>query len=65
MLADGGINMQFSGSQAEDVLNIYVDRDGLSSDFNSLKGKNLLCEHRNFPDDDSVVPYIKSKHLYA
>jgi hypothetical protein len=63
MLADGGINMQFSGLQGEDVLNVYVDRDGISCDYNSLEGANLHCEHRDFLDDDSVITYITSKHL--
>ena len=63
MLADGGINVQLTGSQEEEVLNVYIDRNGLSSDYNCLQGANLHCEHRNFSDDDSVVAYIRSKRL--
>ena len=62
-LDDGGVVFEWVSPDQKQTLNVYVDVDGMSSDFNSVRTIPLQHEHREFEANESgaAAQYIELK----
>jgi hypothetical protein len=59
-LEDGGIVLGWVSVDRKQTLNFYVDDDGLTSDFCSLRNGSMECKSMEFRlDVDAAITYIE------